>query len=179
MLRGVNVGAHNRMKMDALRDLCGSLDLRDAQTYIQSGNVIFRSKDRNVARLAKCLQDGIEKRFKIGSDVVVRSVAEMRAIVTRNPFAHRRDIDPAKLLVVFLAGEPSIAAIAEIAKIKTEPDDVRIVGHEMFIYYVSGLARPKVPWTTLMKKLKTTGTGRNWNGVVEMLAMAEKLNSSA
>jgi len=53
MLRGVNVGGHNKIKMDALRALYGALKLRDAQTYVQSGNVIFRSEERDIARLAK------------------------------------------------------------------------------------------------------------------------------
>jgi len=50
MLRGVNVGGHNKIKMDALRELCASLKLRDPQTYVQSGNVVFRSDDRDLVR---------------------------------------------------------------------------------------------------------------------------------
>ena len=49
MLRGVNVGGHNKIKMDALRDLYESLGLRDAQTYVQSGNVVFRTNAKNIA----------------------------------------------------------------------------------------------------------------------------------
>src|SRR5882757_5280289 len=60
MLRGVNVGGHNKIKMDALRALYGALKLRDAQTYVQSGNVIFRSEERDIARLAKRIEDGNE-----------------------------------------------------------------------------------------------------------------------
>ena len=52
LLRGVNVGGHNKMKMDQLRELCESLGLRDPQTYVQSGNVVFATGERNLARLA-------------------------------------------------------------------------------------------------------------------------------
>jgi uncharacterized protein (DUF1697 family) len=57
MLRGVNVGAHNRIKMDALRALYEPLELRDPQTYVQSGNVVFRTDKRDLAALAKRIED--------------------------------------------------------------------------------------------------------------------------
>ena len=63
MLRGVNVGGHNKIKMDALRELYQSLKLRDAQTYVQSGNVIFRTDERDISRLAKRIEAGIERKF--------------------------------------------------------------------------------------------------------------------
>jgi uncharacterized protein (DUF1697 family) len=61
MLRGVNVGGHNKIKMEALRALYESMKLRDAQTYVQSGNAIFRTDERDLARLARRIEDGIEK----------------------------------------------------------------------------------------------------------------------
>ncbi len=73
MLRGVNVGGHNKMKMDALRALYESLKLRDAQTYVQSGNVIFRTDERDMARLAKRIEDGIERKFGFRPDVILRT----------------------------------------------------------------------------------------------------------
>ncbi len=61
MLRGVNVGPHNRIKMEALRALCATLKLRDAQTYVQSGNVLFRTDERDVPELSKRIEVAIEK----------------------------------------------------------------------------------------------------------------------
>src|SRR5438046_9547754 len=78
MLRGVNVGGHNKIKMDALRALYESLKLRDAQTYVQSGNVIFRTDERDIARLAKRIEDGIERKFGFRPDVIVRTGAEVK-----------------------------------------------------------------------------------------------------
>ena len=78
MLRGVNVGGHKKVKMDALCTLCGSLGLRDAQTYVQSGNVIFRTEGRDLARLRKRIEDGIEKTFGFHSDVILRTPADLR-----------------------------------------------------------------------------------------------------
>jgi uncharacterized protein (DUF1697 family) len=71
MLRGVNVGGHNKIKMEALRELYQSLKLRDAQTYVQSGNVIFRSDERDIARLTKQIEDGIERKFDFRPGVIL------------------------------------------------------------------------------------------------------------
>ena len=107
MLRGVNLGSHNRIKMDALRARYESLKLRDPQTYIQSGNVIFRTEERNLAQLAKRIENGIEQKFGFRPQVILRTTSERRDVIARNPFAKRRGIDPSKLLVTFLASHPS------------------------------------------------------------------------
>ncbi len=65
MLRGVNLGPHNRIKMDALRAVYQSLKLEDPRTYVQSGNVIFRTKEKNTPRnLPKKIQSAIAKTFE-------------------------------------------------------------------------------------------------------------------
>src|SRR5436190_12120220 len=91
MLRGVNLASHNRMKMDALRALYESLGLRDPQTYVQSGNVVFRTREQNLLALAARIEKAIEKTFDIRSGVFLRTTAEMRDVVARNPFAGRTD----------------------------------------------------------------------------------------
>src|SRR2546422_3747559 len=82
MLRGVNVGGHNKIKMDALRALYESLKLRDAQTYVQSGNVIFRTDERDIPRLAERIQDGSERNFGVRPNVILRTAAEIREVVS-------------------------------------------------------------------------------------------------
>lgn len=178
MLRGVNVGGHNQIKMDALRALFLSLKLRDAQTYVQSGNVIFRTEERDLDRLAKRIQSGIERRFGFGPDVVLRTCSELRDVVARNPFAKRRDIDPKRFLITFLASHPGAEARKKALAIEMAPEELHIDGRELFIYYTNGLARPKVPWMAIVKALETTGTGRNWNSVTKLLEIAEKMEAS-
>ena len=167
MLRGVNVGGHNKISMEALRSLCTKLKLRDACTYVQSGNVIFRTDQRDLASLAKRLQNAIERDFGFRPDIVLRTSAELRDVIARNPFANRRDIEPNKLLVTDKA-----------AKIKTEPEELRIGRREVYTYFPNGIARPTMSWPTIERTLRTSGTGRNWNSVTKMLEIAEQLESS-
>src|SRR5580704_11573952 len=117
MLRGVNVGGHNQIKMETLRALYESLGLRDAQTYVQSGNVIFKSNAQDMVRLGKRIEDGIEKAFGFRTGVVLRSPAELKDIIRRNPFAKRSGIAPNKLVVSFLAGEPGPEAREKVLQI--------------------------------------------------------------
>jgi uncharacterized protein (DUF1697 family) len=177
MLRGVNVVGHNKIKMEALRALCASLSLRNPQTYIQSGNVVFGTKERNLTALTKRIENAIEGEFGLRVPVIVRTSSELRDVIARNPFAKRRGLDPSKLLVTFLAGDPTPEACAQVLELKTEPEELRIDGREVFIYYRNGMARPTVPWTTIERKLKVSGTGRNWNTVNKLLEMAEQLEA--
>ena len=128
MLRGVNVGGHNKIKMDALRALCESLKLCDAQTYVQSGNVVFRTDERDLARLSARLQDGIERKFGFRPGIVLRNSTELRAVIARNPFARRRGIEPGKLLVWFLANHPGAEVREKIIQLKIEPEELRLDG---------------------------------------------------
>jgi len=178
MLRAVNVGGHNKVKMDALRALYRSLKLREPQTYVQSGNVIFKTDERDLPLLAKRIQNGIERKFGFRTDVVLRTASELRGVIARNPFAKRRGIEPGKLLVAFLAADPAPEAREKLLGIKTDPEELRLDGREIYIYYPNGQGRSKLSWPVIERTLKTPGTGRNWNSVTKMLEIAETLQAS-
>src|ERR1700685_240936 len=177
MLRGVNVGGHNMVKMEELRALYESIGLRNPQTYVQSGNVVFRTDVRSLAAVATKIENAIERSFGFRTPVVVRTSSELRDVIARNPFAGRRGIDPRKLLVTFLASDPSAEAREQVLQIKAEPEELHIDGREVYMYFPNGLARPKLSWVTVEKKLKTPGTGRNWNSITKLLEIAEKLET--
>lgn len=175
MLRGVNLGPHKRVKMEELRALYKSLDLKEPQTYVQSGNVLFKTRNRDLVRLAADIEKAIERSFGFRSDVVLRSCSDLRNVVAKNPFSERKGIDPKKLLVTFLANDPGEDARTKIRQVKAEPEELWIDGRELFIYFPNGLARPKLSIPFLEKMLKTSGTGRNWNTVTKLLELAEAM----
>jgi uncharacterized protein (DUF1697 family) len=177
MLRGVNVGPHNRIKMDALCALYTSLKLEDACSYVQSGNVIFRTKEKNLAALATKIQAAIAKKFRFQPEVILRTPKEFRKAMAANPFAGRRDIEPGKLLVTFLAAEPGPDAHAALDRFKDYPEELHLKGRELYIYFPNGSGRSKLPWSSVEKFLKVTGTARNWNSVTRMLAIAEGMEA--
>ena len=178
LLRGVNVGGHNMIKMDALRALCESLGHCDVQTYVQSGNVVFTTKERDPEKLATRIEDAIEKTHGFRPDVVIRSAAEMRALISKNPFAKRKGIEPGKLIVTFLADELSAESKAAVLALKPDPEEIRVNGREIYVYFPDGSGRSKlVP--VLTRTLKNKGTGRNWTTVCTLAEMAENLERKA
>ena len=177
LLRGVNVGGHQKVKMDALRALYESLGLKDVRTYVQSGNVVFKSSEGNLPRLTKKIESAIEISFGFRPDVVIRTTAELKDVIRRNPFAKRRGIEPGKLLVTFLAATPTPEAREKVLKINPSPEEMHIRGREVYIYFPNGMGRSKLSWAQLAKALQTTGTGRNWNTVTQLLEMAEEMES--
>lgn len=176
LLRGVNVGGHHLIKMEALRALYGSLGLLDAQTYVQSGNVVFRtSKKGDFGSLAARIESAIEQTFGFRPGVILRSSSDLRDVLARNPFAQRSGIEPGKLLVGFLATESTAQARERIRAMPPVPEEVHIDGRELYIYFPNGMGRPKLSMPSLDKALKIPCTGRNWNTVTKLLEMAERL----
>jgi uncharacterized protein (DUF1697 family) len=176
-LRGVNVGGHANIKMDALRELFLSLEFAEPQTYVQSGNVIFKSSERDLTRIAKRIRQAIEKKFGCCPEVVLRTPDDLRAVISKNPFRKRSDIEPGKLLVSFLAAEPAKDAEKSLTALGIHPEELHLIGRELFIYFPNGMGRSKLPWSRLDKFLQTAGTGRNWNSVTKILEIAERLES--
>ena len=178
LLRGINVGGHHKIRMEALRILYESLGLLGAQTFLQSGNVIFKTERRDLDLLARRIEDGIKGSFGFRVDVIVRTPSDLREVIARNPFATRPGIDPGRLLVTFLASNPAAEARDKVLAIKVHPEELRIDGREIYTYFPNGMARPKLAWATIEKMLKTSGTGRNWNTVRKLLEIAEIMEVS-
>jgi uncharacterized protein (DUF1697 family) len=177
MLRGINLGAHNRVKMDDLKKLCTSLKLRDPQTYVQSGNVIFKTDERNLDKLRKNLETAIHKKFGFQTEAILRTAKDLREVIAQNPFAKRKDIHPGKLLVTFFSADPGEAARSQARAIKCDPEELFVEGREAYIYFPNGAGRSKLNWSLIPKTLKVQGTARNWNSVTKMLEMAEKMEA--
>ena len=179
MLRGVNVTGNKRIPMEALRQLCESLGLREAQTYIQSGNVVFRTNAKDLAALARRIEEAIEKKFGCRPGVTLRTPAELKEVIARNPFAKRQGIEPAKLQVhFFLTTSPSAEMRSEILRLKSgHAEEIVFGSRELYIYFPDGQGQSKL-WPALDRALKKSATGRNWNTVTKLLEMAERMESS-
>ena len=174
-LRGVNVGGHHKVKMDALREIYRKLGFRDPRTYVQSGNVVFGAKDKNLK--AQVLEDAIEKAFGFRPAVVLRTAAELRQTLMANPFARRDGINPGLLLVSFLAEAPGKEGLTALRALPIGPEEMHPAGREIFIYFPDGMGRSKFPWASMDKILKTTATGRNLRTVTTLLSMAEEMEA--
>lgn len=178
MLRGVNMGPHKRMKMADLKAAYEALGCTEVETFIQSGNVAFRTKERSAEKVAARIEQAIEERFGFTAPVVVRTAAELRGVVERNPFAGRKGIEPAKLAVHFLASEPAVGAREKLAAIPPAAEELVLDGRELYIYFPNGMARPELKLAQVDRALGGRMTARNWNTVEKLVEMAERLEAA-
>jgi uncharacterized protein (DUF1697 family) len=176
LLRGINLAGRNRVKMDELRKLCEFEKLRSVQTHIQSGNIVFATAEKDVAKLAKRLEEAIERKFGFHADVVVRSVSELKRIIARSPFASRKDLNPGLLTVTFLGCDLEKEKRDRILAIKAGSEEVKLGRRELYIYYSDGIGKSKL-MPALDRVLERTGTFRNWNTVTKLLEMAEAMEA--
>ena len=168
LFRGINVGGHHKIKMDELKDVHASLGFKDVFPYIQSGNVVFTSDDADVARLRRHIEDGFEQKFGFRVDVFVRTSAELRAIIDKNPFQSQPSKESKWVVVLFLAARPDDTAQEALLKTYVGPEELFIIGKEVYIYYTQGIGRSKLSHSLIEKKLKTVGTARNWNTILQL-----------
>ncbi len=165
------------VQMSALRELCESLGLKNSQTYVQSGNVVFKSKDQAEAKLAQLIEHALERKFGFRPAVILRTARDLQEVIAHNPFAGRPNIDPSKLLVTFLPVDPGDEARANVRKIPLAPEELYLRGREFYIYYPEGAGRSKLPLKRIEKELKMSGTARNWNSVLKLLEIARTMEA--
>jgi uncharacterized protein (DUF1697 family) len=172
MLRGVNVGGKRSIKMADLIDLYASIGLAKPQSYIQSGNVLFGTSKKNLTGLAGQIGDAIESRFGIRTDVILRTSQELAGVIDNNPFADRAEVLGKRLVVHFLAADPADDAKRRIQSLPPSPEELHLLGRELYVYYPDGVGRAAVTQSAIDRALGVPVTGRNWNTVLKLLELA-------
>jgi uncharacterized protein (DUF1697 family) len=175
LIRAVNLGPHNKLPMTDLRELLHTLGLKDAQTLLQSGNAVFRSRLTSAVDLERRLERGAVQHLKLQTDFFVRTLPDLRAVVAANPFPREADKDPSHLLVLFRKDAPDRPGVSALQKAIVGGERVEVVGRQAYLIYPEGIGRSRLTTTLIEKKLGTRGTGRNWNTVLKLTALLEAL----
>jgi len=168
LFRGINVGGHHKIRMGDLKELHEALGLSDVFPYIQSGNVVFNSDEADVTQLRRHIEDGFEKKFGFHAEVLVRTSTELQDIIEKNPFHDQQSKESKWVVVMFLATRPDDTAQEDLLKTYVGPEELFIIGKELYIYYPNGIGRSKLSNSLIEKKLKTVGTARNWNTILQL-----------
>ena len=172
MLRGINVGGHKKIRMQELKELYESLGYREVQTYIQSGNVIFRCADLDTAELKNRIESAIQAAYGYSVAVLIRIPDEFRRLVENNPLSGEKDIDFTRLAVIFLSASPEKWPTENLEESKAESEDLFISGREIYLYYPEGYAKTKLSISLFEKQLKVYATARNWRTVQKLRELA-------
>ena len=175
LLRGINIGAHKRMKMDELVASCVACGFAGAKTYIQSGNVVLKAPKIPPEKLSKKLEAQILTDFGFSAGVISRTKEDLGKIINNNPLLQERGVDPEKLHVVFLPEATSPDAVKKLESLTLAPDRVRMGEKEIYFYFPNGVSGSSLWKHPLDKVLKVSGTMRNWRTVTKLYEMAEGL----
>jgi uncharacterized protein (DUF1697 family) len=164
LLRAINVGGTGKLAMTDLRAICERCGFTDVTTYIQSGNVVFRSK-RAEASVKKLLVQGLSE--KVGKPVTVylRSAADLDTVLEENPFTAA---PPNRVIVMFLEAPVPRGGLDGIETPGGEQLSAK--GRELFIHYPEGMGNSR-----LVVPFAKTGTGRNLNTVRKLRALLADL----
>ena len=173
LLRGINVGAHNRIPMADLRALLVELGYPDARTLVQSGNIVLSAK-LAPDELAVELEGAIAGQFGVQTPVVVRTRDELAAVVALDPLG---DVAEEQKLyqVSFLSAEPDSQAVAKIAQEDFAPECFVQVGREIYAWHPGGIHSSRLARMLSDKRLGVVATARNWKTTTKLLEMADEL----
>ena len=172
LLRAVNVGGTGKIAMADLRAFFAELGYADAKTIVQTGNVVFESGDAP-ATLEKKLETEAAKRLGLKSDFILRGAADWRRVVAGNPFADFAEDNPTFMVVAFAKAAPTQDAISALeAASKDLPEQVKVLGREIYIKYPNGQGRSKLDLAKVERRHPSIrATARNWNTVLKIAAL--------
>ncbi|HEX9727924.1 MAG TPA: DUF1697 domain-containing protein [Gemmatimonadales bacterium] len=173
LVRAINVAGHNMVGMADLRTLLGELGFTTPRTLLQAGNLIFESAERSEARIERLLAEGAKRRLGLDTDFFVRGARELRSVVRENPFPRDAERDPKRLMVMFLREAPDKQRVQELNEAITGREVAQTKGRQAYIVYPDGVGRSRLTITLIERKLGTRGTGRNWNTVRKLAALAD------
>jgi uncharacterized protein (DUF1697 family) len=179
LLRGINLGGHNKVAMADLRKVVTSLGHADVTTYIQSGNVVFSTSQTDTAALAAALEQSIATALGVKARVVVLSREELAQVARDNPYSD--EPNPKCVHAVFLSGEPGAEVADRVATAQHQViqqgsrDTAQVIGRTIFLHTPDGYGRSDLAAALVKLGQRKTddvaGTARNWATVTKLIAL--------
>ncbi|MES2220935.1 MAG: DUF1697 domain-containing protein [Acidobacteriota bacterium] len=166
LLRAVNVGGTGKLPMTELKAMCEAAGFGSVRTYIASGNVVFQSA-KSEAQVKRALEEALSSYAGKPVGVMVRTAAEMGAVLAKNPFA---DMPGNRVVAYFLDDAPAKDALQTVANQTSE--QLRLGVREIYAYYPDGIGDSK-----LKIPAAKNGTARNMNTIAKLSEMAGSLHS--
>jgi uncharacterized protein (DUF1697 family) len=168
LLRGINLGKARQVAMPRLRELLEERGHAAVRTHLRSGNVILESA-LGEETLATDVSGAIEAEFGFAVPVVVRTGAELAAVVTGDPFATEAT-DPARYLVTFLTEPPPPDKVDALPK--ADAGDYLVRGRELYLWLPDGVTNTPLAAWKWDQLLGVPGTARNWNTVTKLAELS-------
>lgn len=168
LLRAINVGGNNIIKMPALKDCLLNIGLLNIQTYLQSGNVIFQTESQDVEGLKKLIERQIQESFDLNIQTFLLKAEDWRVIADQIPFQGK---DPRNIYITVLE-QKTPSQGTEVLREKLLPEDeILLINGALYCYFPQGYGNTKLTLAFVEKKLGTYATTRNKNTVEKLKEM--------
>lgn len=174
LLRGINVGGRRKVPMAELRELIAGLGWTGVRTHLQSGNAVFTvpsGQDGGPRAARDRLEGAVAEHFGFDVPCLLRTADELREVIDACPFP-AEELDPAKLLVLFIEETPAADHFAGVDAAAYAPDEFRHVGRAVYCWFPDGMGRSRLPAALEAVRPRLTVTGRNWRTVTKLLELA-------
>lgn len=172
LFRGINVGGKNVLPMKELAAVLEGLGLNKVQTYIQSGNVVFKTAKGSKQGLAKDIGAAIGKSHGFVPQVLVLSVQELRNALVANPFPDGEN-EPKSLHLFFLESSPANPDLKRLASLQSVSERFKLIGTVFYLHAPEGVGRSRLA-SNVEKALGVSVTARNWRSASAVLSLASR-----
>ena len=172
LLRGINVGGHSVTRMSELRGLFESLGLTEVVTYIQSGNVLFNSKEGDREHLVQLLEKELESKFGYQVPVFIYIRKQLKEVAAQNPFDPERKDKEQRCHLMFLSSEPDPDRCAALMALEGEEYKFNIHGKVLYYAYPREFEGSGRRTINFEKVLGVTGTARTWKVVNKLIELS-------
>ncbi|MGE4070064.1 MAG: DUF1697 domain-containing protein [Lysobacterales bacterium] len=171
LLRGINVGKAKRVPMALLRDLLTELGCTEVATLLNSGNAVFQAESQDPAELAARIAAALTSKLDFEVPVIVKSAAELEAIVSGCPIAVD-EADHARFLVAFAQTPQHLQQLTAIEALVKAPERFALGSDAAYLLCASGILESKAGEALLGKVGRKWVTCRNWATVLKLHALA-------
>ena len=179
LLRSINVGGKNIIKMAELKTVFENLGFRNVQTYIQSGNVLFTSDREDDQQLRAEIEATIGNTFGFPVAVILRTLDELVTIISDCPFTEKEIAEAMIasegeiLYVSFFAGDPSPKDIEKLAKYKSGEDKYKIIGQNIYLLFCKSIRNSKLAGS--LQKTDVSSTLRNFKTIHKLAELGQSM----
>ncbi|MEP3209141.1 MAG: DUF1697 domain-containing protein [Maribacter sp.] len=173
LLRGINVGGQKKIKMIDLKAMFLNIGFKDVVTYIQSGNVVFKSDAQEIQVLEERIIKGIADTFGFDVPVLVKTKTEIAKILQESPYNKTEDLEANRIYYVLLKEQPKQDAIAGLVQQDYPNELFSIRKNCVYLNCIYGAGKAKLTNNIVERKLKVAATTRNHRTMLKLLALSD------
>ncbi|MEC4682225.1 MAG: DUF1697 domain-containing protein [Nitrospirota bacterium] len=170
LFRGINVGVNNSLPMKELVAILEGLGMRKVKTYIQSGNVVFQTNEKDLSQISRKITAEIKKDHGFEPYLLILGLEDMKRAIEENSFPEA-EIDPSNLHLGFLASRPARPDLEKLSLLKKESERFKLTDRVFYLHAPEGVGRSKLA-ASAEKLLGVPMTDRNWRTVCKIMEMA-------